>query len=682
MKRTFGLSMCLLLAVGAAGCEEEITCASAVQHFYAAHRWLHDGEQWFDNEADAMAFCEGLAEEARQSGCGDTLQRWLGCLRSAEEANPGDWGGLCVHEQSELEACIAGEPFERDCADGEDGDGDGDTDCFDSDCLDAIECFTGWYGYSFPQSATRAVDLLFVIDNSGSMAGEQANLRTNYNPLPAVLWSMLGGMPNLHIGVTSTDLGVGANDITYCDQEGDGGRLLKGGCANPTGVSYIIDVEPQGCEIVREPYGACSSHDCTEASCAHEPYTTFVEDSATGCPRCRNYQSETLADVFSCIADLGTMGCGFEQPLEALYQALQPDNTANTGFLREDAILAVILLTDEDDCSASDTALFDRSATAIDSPYGPLTSFRCFEFGVTCDINDRTTEGTRQECVPREDPGALLHPTSRYTQFLRSIKDPEMMVVAAIGGPVTPSPSGVGHNMVVGLDDDGYPDLQYSCTTAVDGAVPGIRIFDVVSAFNEQEDLDAWAYASVCNADYSWVLQGIGNKLADRLDNQCYPTPLKGCADPAVEHGLPGDGRACNDVCLPTCVVGETQQRGTAEEQDYWVPHCLEVCPSGFCEGNTDRSQAYQNGHPVLRDPDLPVERCWHVTYNEYCARSNYADIVIARRADPPPRTFARFACNQISRDEQLCNDGVDNDEDCLVDLDDPCCQNPANCQD
>jgi hypothetical protein len=74
------------------------------------------------------------------------------------------------------------------------------------------------------------------------------------------------------------------------------------------------------------------------------------------------------------------------------------------------------------------------------------------------------------------------------------------------------------------------------------------------------------------------------------------------------------------------------------------------------------------------------VEACWHVVYNPHCSGANDAEIRAARRVDPPPRTFLHYGCAHITRDEQLCNDGQDNDEDCLVDGDDPCCQNAANC--
>jgi len=536
------------------------------------------------------------------------------------------------------------------------------------------------------QSPERDVDMLFVIDNSGSMAGGQANMRLNFPALTSSLQNMAGGLPNLHLGVTTTDLGTGMFQITYCEEVGgDAGNLVTGNCANPTGgAPYIIDVKPESCGITREADNTCSAHACSQANCAHEPTTTFLEDSTTGCPRCRNYAGESLEDVFSCIADLGTTGCGFEQPLEAMKNALDPANVNNYGFVRPNAYLAVMLITDEDDCSASNPQLYDNTQTDIDSTLGPLTSYRCFEFGITCDINSRTHQGTRQNCVPREDAAALLHPISRYVQFLQALKDPQMLVMAAIAGPVTPSPSGVGHDMVVGLDDLDNPDLEYSCTTAVDGAIPGIRIYNLIAAFNGEEDLASWAYSSICSADLTPVLAGIGSRIIDTLQPRCLPAPLRGCADVGAEFGTPRAAQSCaiNSRCLARCSVIDVFERGLPSEAEYTVPACLEVMPDGsILAGNTDRTLAYANAHPNERDATLPVAACWHISYRESCPASNFSELVIARRTDPPPRSVTEAACQQIARDEQLCNDLEDNDEDCLVDAEDPCCQNSAFCQ-
>jgi hypothetical protein len=102
---------------------------------------------------------------------------------------------------------------------------------------------------------------------------------------------------------------------------------------------------------------------------------------------------------------------------------------------------------------------------------------------------------------------------SRYVSQLHGLRDPGRTVVAAIGGPVTESSSGPGYDVVIGLDQQSNPSVQYSCTTTVDGAVPTIRLHNFVSAFNTQTDLDTWAFSPICSADYSQPLQGIGSHI-------------------------------------------------------------------------------------------------------------------------------------------------------------------------
>lgn len=535
----------------------------------------------------------------------------------------------------------------------------------------------------FPQSDNREVDLLFVIDNSSSMAGEQGSFGTSYFSMLTYLRSMAGGIPDLHLGVISTDLGTGYPLGTGCDVAGDAGLLLTGNCVNPVGAPYLVDVAPRGCDVLRDVSNTCSDHACGPAHCAHEPSTTFVEDSATGCPRCRNYAGESLNDVFACIANLGTQGCDFEQPLESMRLALDPGNTHNEGFLREAAVLAMVLITDEDDCSAKYDQLFDPNLDQPDGPLGPFTSFRCFEQGVTCDVNDRFATGPRHGCVAREDTASQLHPVSRYVGFLDSIKDRQMVAVAVLGGPVVPSDAGDGFDVEVGLDADGNPELQYSCTAAVDGAVPGIRLHAFAAAVNEPDAVDAWAYTSICSIDLAPPLAGIASAIRERLGYQCLPAPLRGCADPGVVYGTPRADQTCdvNARCLPRCDVVDVFDQGLPTEQRFTVPPCLDLAPDGtLLPGNTDRALAYANGVPNRRDQNLPANACWLINYEETCPSAHCAELLIARQADPPARTFAEVLCEYLPVDERQCDDGLDNDEDCLVDLDDPCCQNPSSC--
>jgi len=68
--------------------------------------------------------------------------------------------------------------------------------------------------------------------------------------------------------------------------------------------------------------------------------------------------ADELASDVACIAAVGTHGCGIEQPLEAMRVALDmPD------FHRDDAVLGVIIVTDEDDCSHAGPRIRAMDAT-------------------------------------------------------------------------------------------------------------------------------------------------------------------------------------------------------------------------------------------------------------------------------------------------------------------------------
>jgi len=384
------------------------------------------------------------------------------------------------------------------------------------------DCFSGYCGNGLcdsletsadcPQDCepTTKVDLLFVIDNSAHMGQEQQQLIDDFPELYDQSRSPHGRPPDLHIGVISTDLGTAPYALEQCGSGGDQGRMLDVGGVLSGGAAYLIDVRPESCDEARRADSTCGDTDCVTAHCAHEP-TTQLELDKFGCPRCRNFAGE-VPDAFAALADLGTTGCGFEQPLEALHLALN-EHPNNAGFLRGPAQLTVVILSDEDDCSATvGGQLFDPSSDGMDSPLGPLTSYRCFEFGVVCSQNQRDVMGPRSNCVPREDPGALLHPVSRYTSFLEGLKSgPGQLVVAAIVGPV------INNAVVVNMDSDSHPSVQPSCLSGGDGAVPAIRTRVFVRHFNSIFAMDQWAFLSICDEDYTLPLAKVGYAIASRL---------------------------------------------------------------------------------------------------------------------------------------------------------------------
>ncbi|MEZ4403354.1 MAG: VWA domain-containing protein [Kofleriaceae bacterium] len=343
---------------------------------------------------------------------------------------------------------------------------------------------------TIPVNPNRDLDLVFVVDNSGSMGDEQASLTANFPAFIDVLNTISGGLPNLRIGVISTNVGTRGVTIGGCSTptspDGDGGRLLTNGCAGLT--------------------------------------APFLEDLglADG-TRQRNYTGQ-LTDVFTCMAQLGTAGCGFEQPLEAIYRALQPGT--NPGFLRPDAYLGIVIISDEDDCSAASDELFGDALASTTSPLGPRTSFRCFEHGVTCagDPNPRAF-GTKTGCVPKVG-GRYLEDVQRYVDYLRGLKaNPAKVVVAGILGDVD-----VAKIAVVGpdADDPTRPALYPSCSSPAGEAAPAIRTTTFLEQFPGRTSV-----TTICDANLTGALTDIAHLFKRSLDNACIYSELAD-RDPAV----------------------------------------------------------------------------------------------------------------------------------------------------
>jgi hypothetical protein len=366
-----------------------------------------------------------------------------------------------------------------------------------------------------PVQINRDIDILFVIDNSGSMSEEQASLSNNFQRFINVLESIEGGLPNVNIGVVSSDTGSNAAGAGGCTANGDNGVLQ----------ATRGDGAPAGCPT---PTGA------------------FIQDWDNGSGgRTQNYTG-ALADTFSCIARLGTGGCGFEQHLESMRRALNGSVAANANFLRPNAFLAVIFIADEDDCSTADAGMFDMSSMTVSDPLGPLSSFRCFEYGIDCESgnDDRRAIGPRGNCTPRADSPFMYHP-DEYVTFLRGIKeDPSQIIVAGIIGNVTETIN------VVPNEGDNNPELGPSCTSASGEAAPGVRLQHFLNSFPQRNTV-----TTICNEDLSDALVVIANLLAEVIGNPCIEGNIDDDGDPS------NGGYECqvSDVRFP----GEDRQEET-----------------------------------------------------------------------------------------------------------------------
>lgn len=374
-----------------------------------------------------------------------------------------------------------------------------------------------------PLQLNRNLDLLFVVDNSGSMKEEQDGLAANFPKFIQVLDQVQGGRPDLHLGVVSTDVGAAAG-ISGCTGAGDDGHLMQG--------ASTVDSPPAG-----------------SAACAGlNAGARFVSDIAnTDGTRSTNYSGD-LGTLFTCMAKLGTTGCGLEAPLESMHRALDPSNAFNTGFIRQNAFLGIVLITDEDDCSAKDAAVFNPTANL-----GPI-NFRCTRFGITCDGDPELLNmGPRTNCRPNE-ASQYLHGVNEYIDFVRGLKqDPNSIVVAGIMG--NPEPVAIGPNTHENKPTE--PALQQSCESANGFAVPAVRNFAFLQGFPNRN-----SFTTICNTDLSDALVNIAELIKEVIGDPCIQGTLKD-TNPAV------------DGVQPDCVVSEVIDPNTDHEVENILPACL-----------------------------------------------------------------------------------------------------------
>jgi len=191
--------------------------------------------------------------------------------------------------------------------DDDDGDaGDDDDDVDDSSKFDLGSTPDGGE-LPLPEPGCHKIDFLFVVDNSQSMEDDQDNLVANFPAFIEGIESSLEEVDDFHVGVISSD----------------------GYAFNPAGCNVLGG-------LVSQTGGEASSN----AVCG--PY-------ADG----HNYmtKNDNLQQAFSCAAKLGVGGWPLEQPMAALEAAVRGDvagqGQCNEGFLRSDALLVAVLITDE-----------------------------------------------------------------------------------------------------------------------------------------------------------------------------------------------------------------------------------------------------------------------------------------------------------------------------------------------
>ncbi len=373
------------------------------------------------------------------------------------------------------------------------------------------------------------VDLLFLIDDSGSMEDEQRALQREIPRLVEVLASGdrdrdgvqdFRPVRSLHVGVVSSDMGTGFASP----------RSL-GVCRHGSGDDGVLRRTSTGC--VEHPSGVFDFMQGGDS-------TSFVRD-------------------VSCVTNLGTGGCGLEQQLEATLKALTPATPtawtapgyapprfldpesgtytlpghalgANAGFVRQGSVLAVVLVTDEEDCSAADTSMFGDDPAAA-ARFGPDVQLRCTR------LADRSA--------------GVLHAVERYVDGLTGLRaEPSLLVFSAIVGlpeDLVPARDAESIDFTGILAD---PRMRYAetgerenflvdaCTRSEGGVLvgsadPARRILETAAGLSARGA--SVSLASICSADYGPAIDGVIAKIADALNGACLPRDLNPDAEGRVE---------------------------------------------------------------------------------------------------------------------------------------------------
>jgi len=378
-----------------------------------------------------------------------------------------------------------------------------------------------------PVNPQRALDLLFIIDDSPSMLEEQDKLAEQVPRLVNLLLtggaadpSAVGEFPaieSLHVGVITPDLGHSTeppHNFTAGVDPGD--DFNPSNACDASGKAGFMQVEGRVCDAQTPPAGTLYLNRPTDADMSFD--VQFVQDV-----ECITGQAE---------------GCGFEQQLESILA--QSRNSANSGFSRDDALLAIILITDEDDCSTTDPRLFDIEARPGNPYQGPFldppTNFTKF--------NLRCSEHSKDDTV---DETKVLQPIRRYIDEIAALKaDPSQVVFAAITGiPEKPEldpglfnteedryQAILDHVDMMEVenpaeDADLNQQLTPACgSSAADFAVPARRIVETAKGLAEANTGVGTVVESICAADYAPALNAIVDRIAAALRQLCLPRPL------------------------------------------------------------------------------------------------------------------------------------------------------------
>jgi len=475
------------------------------------------------------------------------------------------------------------------------------------------------------------VDLLFMIDNSDSMAEEQGKLKEQIPRLIKVL--MTGDKTpentsedkdftpakDIHLAVVSSDMGL----PTMLDEN------------NPDKLRHCLGAGDDGYFLADATLAISQNMNCPGAT--DGAYPIFLQhvrgDQESTAETLQS--AEYLSSEFACMATLGTGGCGFEMQLEAPLKALWPSqidhlnqaqqqlnikfladpNTGSQGhgdmenkaFLRGTpyhptesdklSLLAIILISDEEDCSAGAKGNLDFLSSNFSGVTNKALNLRCY-------YDDLNNLGNK-------------YPVDRYINGFKMLRPEykDLVVFAAIVGiPPTIEEDANGDKQVT--DDErqkfyqailNAPEMQPRLNQKQDELENACIQDDNNDGINETAAMPATRYTevaegfgvngvirSICAPSFAPAMDAIINVISNNLGGVCLPreytrdsSGLVGChviwtmragedcaSAPYLSVPEMGDKQTCDEktnVCRNRCVVNQipviNPTKGAAPDQ-------------------------------------------------------------------------------------------------------------------
>ncbi|NRA34065.1 MAG: hypothetical protein HRU17_12065 [Polyangiaceae bacterium] len=230
---------------------------------------------------------------------------------------------------------------------------------------------------SQPGDGCTKVDFLFVIDRSGSMTDFQNRLNTAF---PGFINAILEQVPGTghHIMVVDSD---GCENTALLDCAPDDAMADCPG--------YPVD------ECTAADYSGCG--DLLGGGIVLDP-----RGDSCGFPEGRRYlttDDENLSDIFQCVAAVGADGSPFELPFTSMVKALSPElvqaGGCAEGFLRDDALLVVTVvsddepfaLTDDDALNGDPLAWYDSVVAAKNGSVDDVVMIGFVRTGAICEAS-------------------------------------------------------------------------------------------------------------------------------------------------------------------------------------------------------------------------------------------------------------------------------------------------------